>query len=113
MKQIKAIIRPHVFSRVVHALHELPHFPGLTVIDVVGQGRGRGKGGEFVLTEESLFFHRNKQIEMVAPDELAEQVIELIQKTAQTGAHGDGVITITDVSQCFRIRTGEAKEQAL
>jgi len=31
MKQIKAILQPHVLSRVIHALHELPHFPGVTV----------------------------------------------------------------------------------
>jgi len=113
MKQIKAIVRPHVFSRVVHALHELPHFPGLTVIDALGQGRGRGEGGEFILTEESLFFHRNKLIEMVAPDDLAEQIVGLIQKNAHTGAHGDGVIMVTEISQCLRIRTGEQAGAAL
>ena len=56
MKEIKAILQPHVLSRVIHALHELPHFPGLTVLDALGQGRGRGQGGTFVLTDESLFF---------------------------------------------------------
>ena len=113
MKQIKAIVRPHVFSRVVHALHELPHFPGLTVIDVLGQGRGRGEGGKFVLTEESLFFHRNKLIEIVTPDDFAKQIVELIQKNADTATHGDGVIVVTDITQSIRIRTGEQAGAAL
>jgi nitrogen regulatory protein P-II 1 len=113
MKQIKAVLRPDVFTRVVHALHELPHFPGLTVFDVVGQGRGRGKGGEFVVTEESLFFHRNKIIEMVAPDDLVDRIVELIQKTAHTGKHGDGLIVVTEIAQCIRVRTGESQEEAL
>ena len=40
MKEIKAIIKSQMLGRVVKALHELPHFPGLTFYDVHGQGRG-------------------------------------------------------------------------
>jgi nitrogen regulatory protein P-II 1 len=47
MKEITAIIQPHTLSRVMHALHALPHFPGLTLLDAHGQGRGRGAGGAF------------------------------------------------------------------
>ena len=113
MKQIKAILQPHVVARVVHALHELPHFPGLTILDAVGQGRGRGKGGTFVLTDESLFFHKKKLLEVVASDALAPQVVAIIQKAAHTGTHGDGVILVTDIAECIRIRTGEAQNEAL
>ena len=57
--------------------------------------------------------HRNKLIEMVAPDDLAEQIVELIQKNAHTAAHGDGVIVVTDITQSIRIRTGEQADAAL
>ena len=50
MKEIKAIIQPHMVSKVVRALHELPHFPGLTLFDARGQGRGRAAGGAFKVT---------------------------------------------------------------
>lgn len=40
MKEIKATLQPHAVSRVVRALHGLPHFPGLTLADAIGQGRG-------------------------------------------------------------------------
>lgn len=113
MKEIKAILQPHVLARVVHALHELPHFPGLTVLDAHGQGRGRGKGGEFILTDESLFFSKKKLLEIVADDALAPQIVEIIQKTAHTGTHGDGVIIITDIESAVRIRTGEVRGEAL
>jgi nitrogen regulatory protein P-II 1 len=113
MKQIKAILQPHVLSRVIHALHELPHFPGVTVIDALGQGRGRGKGGTFVLTDDSLFFHRGKLVEIIANDEVAPGIVETIQKTAHTGMHGDGLIVVTDIVECARIRTGETQSQAL
>jgi Nitrogen regulatory protein P-II len=38
MKEIKAIIQPHMLRRVIEALHEMSHFPGLTVTDAFGQG---------------------------------------------------------------------------
>jgi nitrogen regulatory protein P-II 1 len=113
MKEIKAILQPHALTRVIHALHELPHFPGLTILDAAGQGRGRGKGGTFVLTDESLFFHKKKLLEIVASDALAPQIIEIIQQNAHTGTHGDGLIIVTPIAQCVRIRTGEAQNEAL
>ncbi len=113
MKEVKAILQPHVLTRVIHALHELPQFPGLTVLDAVGQGRGRGQGGTFVLTDDSLFFHKKKLLEIVADDALAPQVIEIIRKTAHTGTHGDGLILVTDIESAVRIRTGEVSAEAL
>ena len=57
MKEIKAIIQPHMLSRVREALGELPHFPGMTVTKCRGLGRGRGQGGSFVQTEDELQYH--------------------------------------------------------
>ena len=113
MKEIKAILQPHVLARVIHALHELPHFPGLTVLDAAGQGRGRGNNGEFVLNDESLFFHKKKLLEIVADDALAPQIVEIIRQTAHTGTHGDGLILVTDIETAVRIRTGEVRGEAL
>lgn len=113
MKEIKAILRPHVLTRVIHALHELPHFPGVTVLDAMGQGRGRGKGGTFEPTDDTLFLQKATLLEVVAADSLTEQIVEIIQKNAHTGTHGDGVIIVTEIAQCIRIRTGESHEQAL
>jgi nitrogen regulatory protein PII len=38
MKEIKAIIQPHMLTKVMEALHALPHFPGITISDCRGQG---------------------------------------------------------------------------
>lgn len=113
MKEIKAIIQPHMVGRVVHALHELPHFPGLTLIDAHGQGRGRGAGGSFVLSQDNLFFHPKKMIEIAASDEVVESIIETIRKAAHTGMKGDGIIVVTEISQTVRIGSGEAQSEAL
>ncbi|MBK7093491.1 MAG: hypothetical protein IPH59_17545 [bacterium] len=57
MKEIRAIIQPHMLSRVREGLEELSHFPGMTVTKCRGLGRGRGQGGSFVQTEDELQYH--------------------------------------------------------
>lgn len=113
MKDIKAIIKPEMAGRTVRALQELTRFPGLTLLNVHGQGRGRGAGGKFVLDEDTLFFHDKTIIETVAPDDLALIIVDTIAKVAHTGTKGDGLIIVTDINQVVRIRTGETQNDAL
>jgi nitrogen regulatory protein PII len=80
---------------------------------VHGQGRGRGAGGSFVLSEENLFFHPKKMIEIVAADEIAPSIVDAIRQFAHTGTKGDGLIIVTEIVQTVRIKTGEAQEEAL
>jgi nitrogen regulatory protein P-II 2 len=44
---------------------------------------------------------------------MAEQVVEAIQKAANTGRIGDGKIFVLEISQAVRIRTGETNGEAL
>jgi nitrogen regulatory protein P-II 1 len=113
MKTIKAIIQPHMVSKVVRALHELPHFPGLTIADARGQGRGRGAGGAFQVTEDSLDYHPTTVLEILCTDELTASITETIQRVAHTGHAGDGVITVTELAEVIRIRTGEKQQHAV
>jgi len=113
MKEIKTFIQPHVLGRVIQALHALPHFPGVTIIDAVGQGRGRGAGGAFRVTEEEIFFHKKKLIEVVCADDLVSPIIEAIRSSAHTGHAGDGLIFVTEITQAVRIRTGEQADSAV
>lgn len=41
MKEIKAFIQPFMLGKVTKALEEIPEFPGLSVSDVRGFGRGK------------------------------------------------------------------------
>lgn len=113
MKEIKAIIQPHLVSKVVRALHALEHFPGLTLCDVRGQGRGRGAGGAFKVTEDNLDYHRKVFLSVVCADNLADTVVETIQQAAHTGNRGDGIILVGNLDAVIRIRTGEQHDQAL
>lgn len=113
MKKIKAIIQPHMASKVVRALHELPHFPGLTVTKAHGQGRGRGVGGAFKITEDDIDYNPKTVLEIISNDELATSIVETIQRVAHTGNTGDGIISVTDLSCVIRIRSGETQERAV
>lgn len=113
MRTIKAIIQPHIATKVVHALHELPHFPGLTISDARGQGRGRGAGGSYKVTEDDIDYHRKVILEVVCTDDLAASIAETIRHAAHTGNMGDGIILISELREVIRIRTGEMQDQAV
>ena len=49
----------------------------------------------------------------IGETELLEQVIEAIEKSANTGKIGDGKIFVSDLEQVVRIRTGETGADAL
>jgi nitrogen regulatory protein PII len=99
-------------SKVVRALHELEHFPGVTLSDVRGQGRGRGTGGSFKITEDSIDYHKKVLLQIYCTDELSQQIADVIQRTSHTGNSGDGIIVIGDVDQVIRIRTSEVNGSA-
>lgn len=113
MKEIKATIQPHMLSKVVQALHELPHFPGLTVFKCQGQGRGRGSGGAFVPTEDEIAYQTRDRIEIICSDDDADSIVQVISTNAHTGNPGDGIITLSDLSYVGRIRTNETDDTAV
>jgi len=113
MKEIKAIIQPHMLNRVIDALHALPHFPGVTVSDCLGQGRGLGAGGRYVATEQTIDFHKVTKLELFCADACAEEIARVIQRTAHTGNPGDGVIMVADLPRVIRIRTGQEQVEAV
>jgi len=113
MKEITAIIQPHTLSRVMHALHALPHFPGITLLDAHGQGRGRGEGGAFRPAEDNFAFHKKIVLLVTCEGTQSDAIAAAIVKAAHTGNKGDGIITIKDVARVIRIRTGETAGQAL
>jgi nitrogen regulatory protein P-II 2 len=86
---------------------------GITVTEVKGFGRQKGhtelyRGAEYVVD-----FLPKVKIEAAVADDLAEQAVEAIEKSARTGKIGDGKIFIYDLEQVVRIRTGETGNQAL
>jgi len=52
-------------------------------------------------------------VEAAVKDEMLDQVIEAIEKSASTGKIGDGKIFVFPLEQVIRIRTGETGADAL
>ena len=113
MKEIKAIVQPHMLSKVMDALHALPHFPGATVSDCQGQGRGRGRGGHFEATADTIFYAKKVKLEIYCADAVCDEFVDVIRRTAHTGNPGDGIIMVADLARAVRVRTGEEGETAL
>ena len=112
MKKIEAIIKPFKLEEVKDALSELG-IDGMTVSEVKGFGRQKGhtelyRGAEYVVD-----FLPKVKVEAAVRDDILEQVIEAIEKSASTGKIGDGKIFVTGVEQVVRIRTGETDEGAI
>ena len=112
MKLVTAIVKPFKLDEVREALAELG-VNGLTVTEVKGFGRQKGhtelyRGAEYVVD-----FLPKVKIEAAVPDDLLEQCLEAIQKSARTGKIGDGKIFVFDIEQAIRIRTGEPGDAAV
>ena len=112
MKKIEAIIKPFKLDEVKDALQEAG-VHGITVTEAKGFGRQKGhtelyRGAEYVVD-----FLPKLKIDIVIADDLLEQAIEAIQKSAHTGRIGDGKIFVTNVERAVRIRTGESGESAI
>ena len=112
MKKVEAIIKPFKLDDVVEALQEIG-IEGLTVSEIKGFGRQKGRAEIYKGAEYVVDFIPKLKLEMVISEEMLESVISVIQKTARTGKIGDGKIFVNDVDRVVRIRTGETDEQAL
>ena len=113
MKEIKAIIQPFMLEQVLHALAAIPDLPGVTVSEVTGWGKARGKGVSDAVSEAGHSLAKKTKLEIVVPEALAIQVAEAITRSAHTGNVGDGKIFVYDVQDAIKIRTGERGGKAL
>jgi len=112
MKLVTAIIKPFKLEDVKEALSGLG-VEGMTVSEVKGFGRQKGHTEIYRGAEYTVNFLPKIKVEVVVPDERAEQVVEAIAVAAKTGQIGDGKIFVIDVSHALRIRTGETDSDAL
>jgi nitrogen regulatory protein P-II 2 len=112
MKLVMAIIKPFKLDEVREALTPLG-VQGLTVTEVKGFGRQKGQTEIYRGAEYHVSFLPKLKIEVVVPDEIADQVVEAIATTARTGKIGDGKVFVVDVERALRIRTGETDAAAI
>ena len=112
MKLVTAIIKPFKLDEVREALSVIG-VQGITVTEVKGFGRQKGhtelyRGAEYVVD-----FLPKIKLEAAINSNQLDQVVEAIEKAANTGKIGDGKIFVSDLEQVIRIRTGESGPDAL
>lgn len=112
MKKIEAIIKPFKLDDVVDALSEIG-VEGLTVTEVKGFGRQKGRTEIYKGAEYVVDFLPKVKIELAISDALVEATINAIISAAKTGKIGDGKVFVIPLDQATRIRTGETGDEAL
>ena len=113
MKEIKAIIRPSKLLEVTEELHEIEGLPGVTISEIKGFGKSRAKNAKDKIAYELVEFLAYIKLEVVVDDEMADQVVNVIQKYSHTGNTGDGKIFVSTINNVIKIRTNERGKDAI
>jgi nitrogen regulatory protein P-II 1 len=80
---------------------------GMTVTEVRGHGKQKGHTAIYRGQEYNVSLLPKMEIEVVVPDDRAEEIAAAIIKAARTGEIGDGRVFLIPVTASYRIRTGE------
>lgn len=105
MKKVEAIIRKSKFSAVKKALHDV----GVNFFsywDVTGLGNEK-EGHVYRGVSYSTSDIQRRYLSIVVNDNFQDITVNTIIEAAQTGDVGDGKIFVSDIEECYRIRTGE------
>ena len=112
VKMIIATIKPFKLEDVREALTGIG-VRGMMVTEIKGFGTQAGHTEIYRGAEYSVNFLPKVKLEIVVGADMAEQVVDTIASTANTGKIGDGKIFTLDVEGALRVRTGETNEDAI
>jgi nitrogen regulatory protein P-II 1 len=112
MKKIECVIRPIKIDEVKAALEAIG-VVGLTIADVRGYGKQRGRTEKYRGNTYVVNLLPKVKLEIVVADDRADDVVEIVLEAARTGEIGDGKIFVSTVEEAVRIRTGERGDAAI
>lgn len=112
MKMIVTVIKTFKLDEVKNAILKTG-IQGMTVKETMGFGAQKGHIESYRGSSYEVRLIPKIRIEVVAPDDMVDKVIDAIQKAAHTGQVGDGKIFIYPLDDVIRIRTGERGEDAI
>lgn len=112
MKLITAIIKPHMLDPVKEAL-ESYGVTGMTVSEASGYGRQRGHSEVYRGAEYQVDFVPKVRLEVLAEDDDARSIMDIVAQQAGTGKIGDGKVWSVPVEDVVRVRTGERGPEAI
>ena len=100
VKQIIAIVKPHLVEQVLEALKRAP-LEACSVSEVKGFGRQKSYLDAYVGSEYSLAFLPKVEITLWVDDARVDEIVRRIVEVARTGRMGDGKIMVLPVAQCI------------
>ena len=112
MKLITAVIKPFKLDEVKAAL-ETFGVKGLTVSEASGYGRQKGHTEVYRGAEYKVDLVPKLRVEVLVDDADADDIIDVIVKSARTEKIGDGKVWAVPVETVIRVRTGETGPEAL
>jgi nitrogen regulatory protein P-II 1 len=112
MKLITGVVKPFKLDDVKAALESFG-IAGITVSEVQGYGRQRGHTEVYRGAEYRVDFVPKVRVEVLVDDDDADDVVDVIIKSAATGKIGDGKVWVTPIETVVRVRTGERGRDAL
>lgn len=111
MKEIKAYIKRHKLNEVTLALRKVENLTGLSIMPIQGFGKGwHSKDGD---THSSGGQAPWLKLEIFCLNEVVDEVVTVIEKSAHTGLKGDGKIYVSNIEQAIRISTGERGDDGI
>lgn len=105
MQEIRAYIKPFMLEKLALTLMELPQFPGMSAMTIKGFGKERVDR----LQEFDPFIEKVR-IEMMVPDEMVDQIVQIILTEAHSGNPGDGKVYVAPISRAFSIRSQDEEQ---
>ncbi len=102
MKEIKAVVQPSRVPKIRRAFRHVKDFPGMTITKVDGCSR-TGDAERRSIREELTEFSPKVRIEIVAPDDMVEGILQVLVEVSSTGQRGDGIVWVTDAERMIRI----------
>ena len=103
MKLVKCIVRPDLVAEATSALEQLG-VSGITVTDVRGRGRRTRPIGDFRGVPYGRFLAMS-MIDIIAADDLVDDIVQLVIERTRTGEFGDGRVLVMPIEEGYSIRT--------
>jgi Nitrogen regulatory protein PII len=112
MKKIEAIIRPEKLDEVLKAI-ESTGYSGVMITEIKGHGKQKGIVQQWRGSQYRVTLLTKVKIEIVAKNKDVEKIRSAVASAAKTGEIGDGKIFVYDISDAYKIRTGETGDEAI
>jgi nitrogen regulatory protein P-II 1 len=106
MKLVVAVLNPIALGDIKERVLAIG-VSGMTITEVHGFGHEPGHAEVYRGAEYEVDFVPKLRIEIVADDDEADRVVDVIARWATTGHVGDGKVWVMPVDTAVRISTGE------